>query len=132
MCASQSGFAVLVVDDDPRVARMHAMILSSAGYRVLVALDADTALGLAERHDVDLVLSDYEMHPANGLDLFERLRDRGVRCPFVIISGSIGVEEHAAARGLTVTAILEKPLAPEALRAAIAEILSDPGSGPTP
>ncbi len=127
MGASLPGFAVLVVDDDPRVADLHATFLAMGGYRVCVALDAHAALELAKRESYDLVLSDYEMHPANGLDLFEQLLERGICCPFVIITGTVGVETYAASRGLAVTAILAKPIASDRLLAVVAEILGNAG-----
>jgi diguanylate cyclase (GGDEF)-like protein len=72
--ASVAGEAVLVVDDDPFIARLLEIELKAAGYDVRVANDGETALGLAQERSPDLVLADVMMPNMDGFELTRRLR----------------------------------------------------------
>src|SRR5207244_8747823 len=72
--ASLAGEAVLVVDDDPFIARLLEIELKAAGYDVRVANDGQTALGLAQERSPDLVLADVMMPNMDGFELTRRLR----------------------------------------------------------
>jgi diguanylate cyclase (GGDEF)-like protein len=65
---------VLVVDDDPDIARFVEVNLRSAGYDVAVAADGEEALEKA--HDIrpDLVLLDVMMPRIDGFEVAQRLR----------------------------------------------------------
>ena len=71
---SVAGEAVLVVDDDPFIARLLEIELKAAGYDVRVANDGMTALGLAQERSPDLVLADVMMPNMDGFELTRRLR----------------------------------------------------------
>lgn len=51
-----SGRSVLAVSHDPHVQQIRNMVLESAGYKVLAALDQEEALRLLKEHEVDLVV----------------------------------------------------------------------------
>ena len=69
------GAEILVVDDDPAVCELVAIILGGAGYRPTVSLHPQTALGLfAERHHFDLAILDVVMPRMGGEGLAARLR----------------------------------------------------------
>jgi diguanylate cyclase (GGDEF)-like protein len=72
--SSIAGEAVLVVDDDPFIARLLEIELKAAGYDVRVANDGQTALGLAQERSPDLVLADVMMPNMDGFELTRRLR----------------------------------------------------------
>jgi diguanylate cyclase (GGDEF)-like protein len=65
---------VLVVDDDPFIARLLEIELKAAGYDVRVANDGQTAMGLAQERSPDLVLADVMMPNMDGFELTRRLR----------------------------------------------------------
>src|ERR671926_505738 len=69
-----SGGTVLVVDDDPFIARLLEIELKAAGYDVRVANDGGTALELARERSPDLVLADVMMPNMDGFELTRRLR----------------------------------------------------------
>ena len=72
--SSVAGESVLVVDDDPFIARLLEIELKAAGYDVRVANDGQTALGLAQERSPDLVLADVMMPNMDGFELTRRLR----------------------------------------------------------
>src|SRR5262245_60744322 len=64
---------VLVVDDEASVRTLVQAILSREGYRVLDSGDPWEALGVAERHPIDLLLTDVSMPRMNGYELAMRI-----------------------------------------------------------
>ena len=115
---------VLLVEDNEDLATTSEMMLRNAGYEVLRAANADTALALitgAERPP-DLVLSDIAMPGSiNGIGLAFELRRRMPELPVVLTTGYAEQLGEAAEGGFRV---LPKPTAPEALLAELREVLA--------
>jgi diguanylate cyclase (GGDEF)-like protein len=65
---------ILVVDDDPDIARFVEVNLRSVGYDVLVAGDGEEALKRADENRPDLVLLDVMMPRVDGFEVAQRLR----------------------------------------------------------
>ena len=65
---------ILVVDDDPDIARFVEVNLRSAGYEVSVAADGEEALEKASEIRPDLVLLDVMMPRIDGFEVAQRLR----------------------------------------------------------
>ncbi len=65
---------ILVVDDDPDIARFVEVNLRSAGYEVAVAGDGEEALQRASEMRPDLVLLDVMMPRIDGFEVAQRLR----------------------------------------------------------
>jgi diguanylate cyclase (GGDEF)-like protein len=68
------GESLLVVDDDPFIARLLEIELRAAGYDVRVAADGAVALEAARERCPDLVLADVMMPNMDGFELTRRLR----------------------------------------------------------
>jgi diguanylate cyclase (GGDEF)-like protein len=66
--------SILVVDDDPDIARFVEVNLRSAGYEVSVASDGEEALDRAGALRPDLVLLDVMMPRIDGFEVAHRLR----------------------------------------------------------
>ncbi len=66
--------SILVVDDDPDIARFVEVNLRSAGYDVVVAADGEEALRRAGEMRPDLVLLDVMMPRIDGFEVAQRLR----------------------------------------------------------
>jgi diguanylate cyclase (GGDEF)-like protein len=65
---------ILVVDDDPDIARFVEVNLRSVGYEVVVAGDGEQALAVADELRPDLVLLDVMMPRVDGFEVAQRLR----------------------------------------------------------
>jgi diguanylate cyclase (GGDEF)-like protein len=68
------GESLLVVDDDPFIARLLEIELRAAGYDVRVSSDGAIALAAAQERCPDLVLADVMMPNMDGFELTRRLR----------------------------------------------------------
>jgi diguanylate cyclase (GGDEF)-like protein len=71
---TSAGESVLVVDDDPFIARLLEIELRAAGYDVRVAGDGERALELVRERCPELVLADVMMPTMDGFELTRRLR----------------------------------------------------------
>jgi signal transduction histidine kinase/CheY-like chemotaxis protein len=91
---AQSGKArplVLVVEDEPTVARLIADVLKDEGMRVEVLLDGRAALHRAEREHYDLVVCDMKMPGLDGQNFYKTLMRRGnsLRERFLFVTGDV-------------------------------------------
>jgi len=68
------GERLLVVDDDPFIARLLEIELSAAGFRVRVASDGAQALESVREDPPDLVITDVMMPHVDGFELTRQLR----------------------------------------------------------
>lgn len=103
--------SVLVVDDDPVLARSLSRALVAAGWEVGVAHGGEEALRELGRGAFDVVLSDILMPGMTGVDLFQAARAIGVDAAFLLMTGS----QELAARPLEGFACISKPMTNEEL-----------------
>ena len=76
----QSDTRVLVVEDEPTVARLIGDVLEDEGLHVDVLLDGREALERAAREVYDLVICDMKMPGLDGQHFYERWLHREIRC----------------------------------------------------
>jgi len=113
---------ILLVEDEPALRELEQVTLEDAGYSVIAVGNPDQAIELADRHDVDLVVADVVLPSMSGPSLVEELRLRGQPLPAVFVSG-YGADAFER-RGLAApAAVLQKPFRPEALLAAVRNVL---------
>lgn len=120
------GAHILVVEDDPRVARSTIGALEELGYRPLGAGSGAEALAiLAEERDVALVITDVMMPEMTGTELAARIRPIYPDLPILFVTGYVG--EAGDAGGLAGSEVLRKPFTVAALAEAVANALDVSG-----
>lgn len=119
---------VLVVDDDPVVGRSLDRVLSSKGYAVITASNAQEALNKLDTEKYDLLFTDIKMPGMSGLDMAEQLRQRQPWLPVVIVTGYGSPENEARAEAAGVSSFLRKPLSPEMIEGSAQKALSEAGA----
>jgi two-component system response regulator HydG len=115
---------ILVVEDDAEVLQAIAQMLNHLGNGVTECGRAEDAFGLVQAEQFDLLLIDYRMPEMTGLDLIVMLRQEGCNVPVIMMTGYPATEERVASQSLGVFAILKKPVTPEQLAGATAEIFN--------
>ena len=81
---------ILLVDDDDRVRRASAEVLTEAGHTVVEAADVDLALAvLVDAVDIDLVVTDFIMPGRSGAELVEALRVAWPRVAVLMVTGHV-------------------------------------------
>ena len=124
--SASSASTILAVDDDPAVLGFLDHVLSSAGYRVLLADSGWRALETYENspEPVDLLLTDVIMPDLTGPVVAERLRTRQPDLQVLFISGYHDadlVQRFVRKRGFT---LLPKPFTVEGLLRGVEASLS--------
>ena len=76
---------LIVIDDDPDIARFVEVNLRLEGYDVMLAHDGETGLELIERHQPALAVVDVMMPKLGGLELTRRVRANPLTAPMPII-----------------------------------------------
>lgn len=82
---------VFVVDDEPMLLELNAVILEPLGLRVRTFRDPDTAVrafSLSDPRPV-LIVTDYAMHTMNGMDLIAACRRLHPRQKIIMVSGTV-------------------------------------------
>ncbi|BDG03214.1 hypothetical protein AMOR_22100 [Anaeromyxobacter oryzae] len=121
---------VVVVDDEPLVGRAVQRVLA-AQHDVVVLTAASAALAaLAEEPAADVVLCDLMMPGMSGMELHARVRARSPRVAdrFVFLTGGAFTAAAREFLDAVPNARIEKPFDPEALRAAVARLVSAPAA----
>ena len=100
---------VLLVDDDPAVAKVLGALLSQAGLTTHAARDGKEALAMLERKPVDVVVSDVRMPGMDGMQLLTEVARGWPDVPVILLT----------AHGTV-------PLAVEAMKAGAADFVLKP------
>ena len=87
---------VLVVDDDRQMLDLLQVMLSRAGYRVLLADSAVQALDLLEREPVSAVVLDIMMPERSGIEMLEHIRwnPKLTNLPVIVLSAALLSDEE--------------------------------------
>ena len=118
--------SVLVVDDEPGLARMISIFLEKSGYQVTSCGDA--ASGLAHvKHDPGafrVVIADLTLPDMTGDAMSMQMLDINPELGILICSGYPFDIESVPAAKRSRMAVLQKPFMPDMLRGAVAELLA--------
>ncbi len=87
------------------------MVLESAGYKVLAASDAQSALETLANAAVDLVITDYRLGESTGTELAAKLKEVAPGVPVLIVSGLPELPDGIG----TADAFINKSLGPQVL-----------------
>jgi DNA-binding NtrC family response regulator len=101
---------LLLVDDEPMIREVLKTVLALEGYAVVTAEDGPTALGLASRIQISMLITDFHMPLMDGFTLATLMTDRKPALPVLLMSGAPPNEiplEQLAARNWS---YLAKPL----------------------
>jgi two-component system, cell cycle response regulator DivK len=113
---------ILIVEDNPDNMLLTVMLLESAGYTVLSAMDAEAGLTLARDERPDLILMDIQLPGMDGLQATALLkRDEATRAIPVIALTALamkGDEERIRAAGCD--GYIAKPMRIQEFLAAVA------------
>lgn len=115
--------SILIVEDDPAIAKGLAHNLRFEGFSVYTAADGERGLELALGKAPDLVLLDLMLPKQNGLEVLRELRRLGSDIPVIVLTAK--GEEHDKVRGLELGAddYVTKPFSLKELLARVHAVL---------
>jgi two-component system, OmpR family, response regulator len=85
---------VLVVEDEPKLARLLARGLGEEGHTADVAVRGDDAVWMAHATDYDAIVLDVMLPGLDGFAVCRRLRDEGVWAPVLMLTARDAVEDR--------------------------------------
>jgi len=112
---------VLVVDDEPAVARFMGELLDSWGLDTTAVCEPEEALSRIENGALryDLVIADFTMPRMNGVRLAAAIARHPAAPPVLLYSGNAEAVDLAELSSSGVKGLLRKPLEPSELRSVI-------------
>ncbi|HYL74054.1 MAG TPA: PAS domain S-box protein [Bryobacteraceae bacterium] len=117
---------VLFFEDDQADIDLSLRVLQSSEFDVSsdVAVTPSEVLDRIRSHRYDVILADFRMPGANGMDIFELVKKEGLQTPFILVTGSLGDEKAVEClKDGVADYVLKDRLArlPVAIRGALAE-----------
>jgi CheY-like chemotaxis protein len=121
---------ILIVEDEPAVAELIALILGGPAAKVVSASDGWMALMKigAATTPFDVIITDHHMQRVSGLDLVRRLRMRQFAGKIIVLSGYLTKENIQAYEELNVDMFLAKPFDTEELQLAMNLLTKKPST----
>jgi two-component system nitrogen regulation response regulator NtrX len=105
--------SVLIVDDEAGVRSALSGVLRDEGYQVEAVESGEACLERLTRVSYDAIVLDIWLPGLDGLSTLERLRQRSVDAPVVMISGHGNIESAVRAIKMGAFDFVEKPLSLE-------------------
>ena len=117
---------ILIVEDDPDVAKALAIRLEFSGYEVNVAQDALLGVTKAVKEAPDLALLDISLPAGDGFTVADRIQELLPQdTPFIFLTASKQPDLRKKARLLGAVDFFEKPYDTERLLTSIKVALSE-------
>ncbi len=105
---------VMIIEDDPQMARMLTMLLEFEGYRAVICSSPERALECIREAQPDVVVMDFYLGKTRAPELLRSLREdpelRSIRV--IVVSGE---DQEAAVRAAGAEMFLLKPFTVEEL-----------------
>ena len=88
---------ILVVEDDPQVARLIALVLSRNGYQSELVADGQQAMERAREEKPEIIFADLSIKGMDGQALCSALKAQPDtrNIPFIVVSGDRDIAEKA-------------------------------------
>ncbi|WP_293338059.1 response regulator [Parvibaculum sp.] len=121
---------VLMVEDNSGMRLLLRTMLHTFGITdILQARDGTAGIAELRSHEVDLILTDWEMEPMNGRDFITRIRAAGNEpvcfTPIIVLTGYASRGLLTEAFEIGATHLLVKPVTPASLLSRIQWVLND-------
>src|SRR5207248_6653123 len=91
-----SPMRILIVEDEPKLARLLARGLAEEGHAADVAATGEEALWMAPAAPYDAIVLDVMLPGIDGFEVSRTLRERGLWTPVLILTARDAVEDRVA------------------------------------
>lgn len=114
---------ILVVEDEPKVARALQEGLQAEEYEVTVARTGEDGFFLANSRSFDLIVLDLMLPGRDGIEILATLRKRGLSTPVLVLTARDAIEDRVTGLDAGADDYLVKPFAFPELLARIRALL---------
>ena len=106
---------ILIVDDEESIRFTFERFLRAAGYVATTAVGCAEALARLDEASFDVIFVDIILDDGTGIELLRTIKERGLICPVLMITGEPGVATAADSIRLGAFDYIPKPINQEAL-----------------
>ena len=114
---------VLVIDDEDSIRFSFKTHLMNEAYEVMTAEDYSSGMAAMTCFNPDLVISDVILGWRTGVDILRKVKDIGMQCPVILITGEPNIETAADGVRLEAFDYLSKPIRKKILLRVVANAL---------
>ena len=116
---------ILIVEDEPAIQVLLAHTLKQAGFVVLQANNAETAIEMINDKLPDLVLLDWMLPKMSGIELARLMRrnERTKLLPIIMLTARVGESDKVSGLEIGADDYITKPFSPRELTARIKAVL---------
>lgn len=109
---------VLIVEDDPMVAKINRNYIESVdGFMIVsIATNYIEAINILKNNNIDLVLLDVYLPKGDGISILKEIRKKQLKCDVIMVTASAEIQKIDSALRLGVFDYLIKPFEYERLR----------------
>jgi len=132
LCVLSQGVRVLVVEDEPLLARQLEAALGDAGYAVDIADEGERADFLGSTEPYDVVVLDLGLPSVDGLTVLRRWRDSGIQVPVLVLTARGTWHEKVQGIDGGADDYVTKPFQMEELLARLRALIRRAGGHPQP
>lgn len=115
--------SILVIEDEPTLARLLSYNLTQEGYLVKVADHGGDGYQLALQQAYDLIVLDIMLPGMNGFEILTRLRQKNVRTPVIILTARNAEDEVVQGLKCGADDYMTKPFGVAELLARVSAVL---------
>ncbi|MFC5468279.1 response regulator transcription factor [Cohnella suwonensis] len=116
---------ILVVEDEPAIARVLTAYLRKAGFGVTLAADGRKALESFSQEPPALVLLDVMLPHIDGWEVLRRIRETS-SCPIIMLTARDGIDDRLSGLNGGADDYMPKPFIPEEVVARVQAVLRRP------
>jgi DNA-binding response OmpR family regulator len=113
---------ILIIEDEPKIAKLARDYLEQSSYRALIAADGNTGLAMARREHPDLIVLDLMLPGMDGLDVCRTLR-RESDVPIIMLTARAEETDRLIGLELGADDYITKPFSPRELVARVRALL---------
>jgi two-component system alkaline phosphatase synthesis response regulator PhoP len=114
---------ILVIEDEPTLARLLSYNLSQDGYETKVVDHGNEGLQTALQHAFDLIILDIMLPGLNGFEILSKLRQKGNKTPVIILTARNAEEEVVQGLKYGADDYITKPFGVAELLARVSAVL---------
>ena len=120
----KTALKILTVDDNPSITGCMPFIFAAPLYEVSSANDGDDALAKLEgnQNGYDVIIVDQKMPHLSGVELVQRIRERGIAGKIVVLSAHLSPQVREAYQQMGVLMVMDKPFNVAELRVAVDQL----------
>ena len=114
---------ILCVDDEAASILILEDALQRAGHNTIGVHNVQAALKVLARGGIDLIVSDYRMPGATGLEFLDFLDRDQLDVPLIMVTGNASIEHAVASMKAGAIDYITKPIRPQQLELAVDQAL---------